>query len=366
MNSAEILRNPAFARPKEATLIFKRNPHPIPSHGRYGTAFASISTDELCDIGALRFLASLAPGLKQKTHGSSLMNTTNLSRTGYEALPRVSVIIPYFNHPAYLAETVDSARQQTYSNLEIIVVDDGSAVPASSLLVASDDIVLIRTENRGVSSARNIGFQNSSGEYLIFLDADDRLMPGAVEAHLNAFWDNPDAGMTFGPARIIDGTGSEIRPPAICRPRKNYFAMLLESNPIACPGSTMIRRQAFVEAGFFDESFHNAEDYHLYLRLARERAVVQHNACVVNYRKHSGGKSNNTDRMTAAVMGILDQFERDPSLSRSERTTLLRGRKRWLHAFRPKETLGYRLEGLYYSFRAMLTVPVKYYFRPWQ
>jgi len=366
MNSVESPCRPALAQTKEATLILERNRHPIPSHSCCGTAFASAANDEPFDIRDWHVLASLAPGLMHKTHDSSLMNTTNLSRTGDEALPRVSVIIPYFNHPAYLAETVDSARQQTYSNVEIIVVDDGSAVPASSLLVASDDVVLIRTENRGVSSARNIGFQNSSGEYLIFLDADDRLMPGAVEAHLNVFWDNPDAGMTFGPARIIDGTGSEIRPPAICRPRKNYFAMLLESNPIACPGSTMIRRQAFVEAGFFDESFRNAEDYHLYLRLARERAVVQHNACVVNYRKHSGGKSNNTDRMTAAVMGILDQFERDPSLSRSERTTLLRGRKRWLHAFRPKETLGYRLEGLYYSFRAMLTVPVKYYFRPWQ
>lgn len=362
----ESSRHPALTQSKEATLIFERNRYLIPSHSCCGTASASVANDELFDIRDWRFLASLAPGLKQKTHGSSLMNTTNLSRTGDEALPRVSVIVPYFNHPDYLAETVESARQQRYPNLEIIVVDDGSAVPASSLLEASDDVVLIRTENRGVSSARNIGFRNSSGEYLIFLDADDRLMPGAVEAHLNAFADNPNAGMTFGPARIIDGTGSEIRPPAICRPRKNYFAMLLESNPIACPGSTMIRRQAFVEAGFFDESFRNAEDYHLYLRLARERAIVQHSACVVNYRKHSGGKSNNTDRMTAAVMGILDQFERDPSLSRSERSTLLRGRKRWLHAFLPKETVGYRLEGLYYRFRAMLTVPVKYYFRPWK
>jgi len=70
--------------------------------------------------------------------------------------------------------------------------------------------------------------------------------------------------------------------------------------------------------------------------------------------------------MTAAVMAILDQFEKDPLLSRSERSTLVRGRKRWMHAFLPKETLEYRLEGLYYRFRAMLTVPVKYYFRPWQ
>lgn len=357
-------RHLALAQTKEATLTFERNHHPMPSQSCYGTAFASVANEELFDIRRWRLMASLAPGLKQTPRGSSLTNTTALLRTGDEALPLVSVIIPYFNHAEYLAETVESARQQRYPHLEIIVVDDGSTVPASSILEASENVVLLRTENRGVSSARNIGYRNSRGEYLIFLDADDPLMPGAVEAHLNAFSANPDAGMTFGPARIIDGAGNEIRPPKICRPRKNYFAMLLESNPIACPSSTMIRRQAFVAAGFFDETFRNAEDYHLYLRLARQRPVIQHNACVVSYRKHIGGKSNNTDRMTAAVMAILDQFENDPLLSRSERRTLLRGRKRWMHAFRPKKTLGYRLEGLYYHFRAMLTVPVRYYFRP--
>jgi glycosyltransferase involved in cell wall biosynthesis len=288
------------------------------------------------------------------------------TRSARVAQPLVSIIIPYFNHPDYLAEAVGSARQQTYSNLEIIVVDDGSVVPADSLLKSFTEVVILRTENRGVSSARNIGFQKSSGEYLIFLDADDRLMQGAIEAHLKAFNSNPNAGMTFGPVRIVDGSGNEIQPPKICRPRRDYFPMLLESNPIACPGSTMICRQAFIEAGLFDESFRNAEDYDLYLRLARQKAVVQHNACVAEYRKHNGGKSNNTDRMIAAVMAILDQTGREASLSPSERNTLARGRKRWLHRMQPKKTLDYRLKQLYYSFRAMLTVPVRYYFRPWQ
>jgi glycosyltransferase involved in cell wall biosynthesis len=280
--------------------------------------------------------------------------------TGY--LPLVSIIIPYFNHPAYLTATVASAKRQTYPHLEIIVVDDGSTIPADSILGEPTDIVLIRTVNGGVSAARNIGFEKSSGEYLIFLDADDLLMPGAVEAHLKALSSNPEAGMSFGPARIIDGSGEEIAPPKICRPRKEYFPMLLESNPIACPGSTMMCKGAFIEAGFFDTSFRNAEDYHLYLRIARLRPIVQHNTCVVEYRKHSGGKSNNTDRMVAAVMGILDRFEGDETLSRSERKTLERGRKRWLHAMLPKATVGYRVMGLYYRFRAMLTVPIRSYF----
>jgi len=302
--------------------------------------------------------------MTRRASGATTSGTKDLPHAAAGDPPLVSVIIPYFNHPAYLSATVESARQQTYPNLEIIVVDDGSTLPATSILGDHADILVIRTVNGGVSAARNIGFQNSSGDYLIFLDADDLLLPGAVDAHLKALRGKPDAGLTFGPARIIDGSGKEIVPPKICRPRKEYFPMLLESNPIACPGSTMIRKEAFIEAGFFDTSFRNAEDYHLYLRLARLRPVVQHNTCVVEYRKHSGGKSNNTDRMVAAVMAILDRFEGDPTLSPSERKTLQRGRKRWLHAMLPKATLGYRVTGLYYRFRAMLTVPIRSYFLP--
>jgi GT2 family glycosyltransferase len=337
----------------------------VPGDGRCATPHGRLAAD-----GPLGFSwsgqAYKASRLERSALESRATDAIERTRSAIGSEPLVSIIIPYFNHPAYLAETVESARRQTYPNLEIIVVDDGSVVPADSLLEAFTGIALIRTENGGVSSARNIGFQNSSGEYLIFLDADDRLMPGAVEAHLKAFDGSPNAGMTFGPARVIDGNGKEIQPPKICRPRRDYFPMLLESNPIACPGSTMMRRQAFIDAGFFDLSFRNAEDYHLYLRLARQKALVLHSTCVVDYRKHSGGKSSNTDRMVAAVMAILDQFDKDQTLSPSERKTLVRGRKRWLHAMRPKKTLGYRLRGLYYSFRAMLTVPVRCYFRPWQ
>src|SRR5271155_2938003 len=82
---------------------------------------------------------------------------------------RVSVIVPYYNQPAYLAEAVSSIEQQTYPNIEIIVVDDGSPVPAASILSQGTGIQVIRTKNRGVSAARNFGFERCSGDYLIFL-----------------------------------------------------------------------------------------------------------------------------------------------------------------------------------------------------
>jgi glycosyltransferase involved in cell wall biosynthesis len=274
--------------------------------------------------------------------------------------PLVSVIIPYYKQEAFLAETVRSAQQQTYPNFEIIVVDDGSPVPASSVLPKSSDVRVLRTENRGRSAARNLGFQTSLGEYIVFLDSDDRLLPGAIEAHIKALAEHPKAVLSFGAQRIIDEYGHEVRPPHICRPRKDYFLMLLEGNPIGCPGATMIRRHAFVQAGPFDEFFCPTEDYHLYLRLARNHPFVQHGFCVVEYRLHSNSSSQDKEAVLAGVMATLNSMEN--TLTPHERRRARYGRGRWAHGCRPNKTLAYRLHGLYYSFRAMLGVPLRSHF----
>jgi glycosyltransferase involved in cell wall biosynthesis len=273
---------------------------------------------------------------------------------------RVSVIIPYYNQPAFLAEAVASAEQQTYPNVEIIVVDDGSVVPADSILSNTSGILILRTENRGVSAARNLGFQRCSGDYLIFLDSDDRLTPGAVAAHLQKLRECPHAGLTFGPRKTIDQNGAETRPAHICRPRKNYFRMFLEGNPIGSPGAAMIRRSAFIAAGHFNESVSMGEDYDLYLRIARQSPVVQHSACVFEYREHSANTSRAQEQMLMSTMIVLDLIE--PWLSDSERRGLPHARRRWKHVFCRKTTFAYRLMDLYYGFRAMLGVPLSTYF----
>jgi len=345
-------------------LNFGLNLWLIPKYGWHGAAWSSLVTDGA--LGALNW--SILQRVSKNVTGMSATETQSVepqeSGSQYASEPLVSIIIPYYNHAAFVADAVASAREQTHSNVEVIVVDDGSAVPAESLLPRTSDVRIFRTANQGVSAARNFGYRQSSGEFLIFLDSDDRLLPDAVATHLQALERNPQAGLSFGSARIIDEHGAETRPANICRPRTNYFAMLLESNPIACPGGAMIRRSAFVDAGFFDESFRNADDYHLYLRLARRFPFVQQNTCVVEYRKHGGGKSENKERMIVAVMTALDELENGNLLTPSERRRLRHGRARWLHVFRPQNTLAYRLRGLYYSFCAMSTVPLRYYFWP--
>lgn len=278
-------------------------------------------------------------------------------------LPLVSVIIAYYKQEGFIAETVRSVQHQTYPHFEIIVIDDGSPVPASSVLPESGDVRILRTENRGCPAARNFGFQQSRGDLLVFLDSDDRLTPGALEAHLKAFAESPTAALSFGAQRFIDEHSREIRPPHNCRPRNNYFLMLLEGNPIGTPGAAMIRREAFIEAGLFDESVRIVEDYPLYLRLARKHPIVQSPACVIDYRWHTNSMSRDREGMYKGIMHALDRLEAETELTAAEQRRLRHGRRRWRHEFRPRPTLAYRIEGLYYRFRAMLTVPLGSYFR---
>src|SRR5271156_5642553 len=279
------------------------------------------------------------------------------------SLPLVSVIIAYYNQEHFIAETVRSVQQQTNPPFEIIVVDDGSPVPASSVLPQRGPVRILRTENRGCPAARNFGFRQKSGDVLIFLDSDDRLTPGAIEAHLKEFAECPAAALSFGAQRFIDEHGREIRAPHNCRPRNNYFLMLLEGNPIGTPGAAMIRRQAFIEAGLFDESVRIVEDYPLYLRLARKHPIAQSPACVIDYRFHTNSMSRDREGMYKGIMHALDRLEAETELTAAEQRRLRHGRRRWRHEFRPKETLAYRMEGLYYRFRAMLTVPLRSYVR---
>ncbi len=255
-----------------------------------------------------------------------------------------------------------SVRQQTYRNFEIIVVDDGSPVPAAAVLQEGSDVLVLRTENHGCAAARNFGFKQSSGEYLVFLDSDDMLTPGALEAHVKALRENPAAVLSFGAQRIIDEQGNVVRPAQICRPRKDYFLKLLEGNPIGCPGAAMIRRDAFIEAGRFDESLRIVEDYPLYLRLARRHPFVRQSFCVVDYRFHRNSLSQDKERMLRGILDSLDHLEAENELTPAQRKRLRHGRARWVHELRPNKTLTYRLRGLYYSFHAMLGVPLRTYF----
>ena len=120
---------------------------------------------------------------------------------GTRDAPLVSIIIPCYNQARYLADAIKSALAQTHSPVQVVVVDDGSVDNTAEVASHYPNVCFVRQRNQGVAKARNTGFHRSSGDYVIFLDADDRLTPNAVETHLRCFAEHPEAGFRGGKYR---------------------------------------------------------------------------------------------------------------------------------------------------------------------
>ncbi|MBC7895526.1 MAG: glycosyltransferase family 2 protein, partial [Cytophagaceae bacterium] len=131
--------------------------------------------------------------------------------------PLVSIVIPCFNHARFVGEAIDSALHQAQASVEVVVVDDGSTDDSAAVAATRHGVRVIRQVNRGLSAARNVGLAAASGEYVVFLDADDRLLPHAVAAGLQALSTNASAAFAFGAYRFIDEAGhpTSIPTPAV-------------------------------------------------------------------------------------------------------------------------------------------------------
>ena len=187
-------------------------------------------------------------------------------------LPAITVVTPCLNAAPTLPEALASVRAQGYPRLEHVVVDGGSTDGTLDLLHGADGVRWISEPDRGLSHAMNKGVAMAQGEVIGWLNADDRYLPGALEAVGRALAQRPDALWVTGRCRIIDGDGREIR--RWVTAYKNAFLrryslpLYLTQNFISAP-ATFLRREAFETAGLFDERYRISMDYDLYLRLAR-------------------------------------------------------------------------------------------------
>ncbi|MGH9386300.1 MAG: glycosyltransferase family 2 protein [Vicinamibacterales bacterium] len=177
--------------------------------------------------------------------------------------PKVSVVIPCYNLGQYLEEAVESVVSQTFQDFEIVIVDDGSTEPATREMLARYDrprTRVVRSENRGLPAARNLGIQHSSGPYVCCLDADDKLERTNLEKAVRILDEQPSITFvshwlkTFG-IEEVDWTPTE------CDLRS-----MLGRNQVN--GAALVRRDAIVAVGGFDESMaHGCEDWNLWLTL---------------------------------------------------------------------------------------------------
>ena len=165
--------------------------------------------------------------------------------------PLVSVIVPCYNGAAFLEEALRSALGQSYPEVEVVVVDDGST-DSSAEIARRFPVRYIRQENRGLSEARNAGIRESKGSYLVFLDADDRLKRRAIETGLEALALRPDCALTVGDHVFIAADSSYLADSTKEHHLHCHYEALLKSNFIEMISSVLFRRSIFDEVGGFD------------------------------------------------------------------------------------------------------------------
>jgi glycosyltransferase involved in cell wall biosynthesis len=216
----------------------------------------------------------------------------------------VSIVIPCFNHARFLGDAIESGLGQHDCRVEVIVVDDGSTDESAAIATRYAAVRLIRQPNRGLSRARNAGLRACNGDVVIFLDADDRLMPNAAAAALQAFGRLPGAAMVFGRCELIDAAGRPL-PTNLPVVTANHYRELLERNYIWTPAMAAFRRAALDSVGGFDPTVNASADYDVYLRLTRTAPVAGHGELVAQYRQHGGNMSGDPVMMLDATLRVL-------------------------------------------------------------
>jgi len=230
--------------------------------------------------------------------------------------PLVTIIIPAYNQGYYLGEAIQSCLNQTYPNIEIIVVDDGSTDNTQEVAHSYNNpkIKYLYKQNGGLSSARNAGIRAASGEYLSFLDSDDMFLPPKIELLMDKFKANPELGFVAGHALLIDQRGKVI-------PKKfetflpSPIQNLILGNPFHV-GSVMIKKEWQEKIGYFDETLRSYEDWDYWLRLAIEGCNMEVVPVAVSkYRFHTGQMTRNGEQMTTANLAVLEKTFTNPNLS---------------------------------------------------
>jgi glycosyltransferase involved in cell wall biosynthesis len=250
--------------------------------------------------------------------------------------PLVSVVIPCYQQAHFLCDAIESVLAQTYPHLEIVVVDDGSSDNTVTVVSRYPGVRYIRQENQGLASARNMGLRQTIGEYLIFLDSDDRLLPNALDAGLRCFRENPGCGFVYGHCQFIafDGTPMRGLQPSIVE--GDFYLALLRGLPIHAPASVMYRREVFEDVGVFNVRLSPAADYDLYYRIASRFPVCCHGQKIVEYRKHGASMTRDPARMLRFNLAALRLQWQHVKRDRCKKEAYQAGIRFWKRQYVPR------------------------------
>lgn len=263
----------------------------------------------------------------------------------------VSIVMPAKNAGRFIRQAIESALAQE-NVCRIVVVDDGSTDRTRDIVaaIASDKVVLIDNQRAGVSGARNCGAAATDSKWLMFLDADDRLRPGAVRALLQGAAASPNAIAVYGDYDRIDADGRAIGNRQLLarrsKPSGDILARLSAGNFIVNGGVMIVRADAFKALGGFDESLRYCEDWHCWCKLAALGDVQFVRETVLDYRVHGDNTMNPTIRSPADFLPAAERVFSDDAvlkrLRRDEVASLRQAAEAHLITYAATQALRYR------------------------
>ena len=259
---------------------------------------------------------------KFSTDNSRVSATSNPKNQYSVRAPRVSVVIPAYNSSAIIKEAIESVLAQSYKDIEVIVVDDGSTDDTESTVRSFGDRVLyLKQENQGAGAARNSGIQKSRGEYVAFLDSDDLWSPEKLAEQIPLLERDPELGLVYSDWFVVseNQVASDSYLKTLPAASGYVFDKLVRFGFILTSG-VVLRRTCLNEVGYFDNSLSIAQDYDLWLRIAYRWKIALVDKPLVTKRNRNGSLSSNLQRTAVERIALfekaLGRFEDMPPSTR--------------------------------------------------
>jgi glycosyltransferase involved in cell wall biosynthesis len=233
-------------------------------------------------------------------------------------MPKISVIIPAYNAMTYLPETMATVLKQTYTDFEVIVVNDGSTDEIEAWITQLSDrrVKLVSQANLGATGARNTGIRESQGEYLAFFDADDLWASTKLAKQVQILDSHPEVGLVYTWVAHIDEQGNNTGRVGVINSQQegNVWQELTKGNLIECGSVPMVRRECFEKCGVFDcnlSSFNElaatVEDWDMWLRIANHYQFKVVKEPLVYYRQVASSGSRNWQSMAKGYQVVLEK-----------------------------------------------------------
>ena len=225
----------------------------------------------------------------------------------------VSIVIPTYNSAQFITDTIQSVFVQTFTDWELIVVNDGSTDSTLNLLagITHEKLKILDIPNGGVSNARNTGYQHSNGSLVAFLDSDDIWLPDNLEKKVNYLKSNPDVGLVHSDTEIIDENGDTNG--KVLRGKEGEILdelLLWNETCIPAPSSILVRKEVISEVGGFNTDLSTAADQEFFFRVASKFRIGRIPSITWQYRVHPNNMHKNILRMEHDHIGAYKSAEK--------------------------------------------------------